>query len=152
MITESKMIANILYRMLSAAWISCSKLWVGRNLLILQTLFDDVLQRLTSITAKHITNTGSEIEYAALWNRALHKAVDISRGVTDGLEAAWNTEAVEEACNRLVKCGANGFVRQTGDTGVARTGAFENCKRLAMAIGRGGCGKLEDYRKKVRMA
>ena len=99
---------------------------------------------LPPILARNVPNARSKVKHAPLRDRPLHERRDVVLRVPDRLQPAGDPKPVEEARDGLEEVRADGVVRDGGDGGVGRADPVEDRERLAVAVGRGGCGEEED--------
>lgn len=99
---------------------------------------------LASVLSSNVANARREIEYTTLWDRSVHKPGNVLVLVADGAQAAGHAKPVEEARDCLEEVRADLAV---GDGRHGRVGwrcVMEDGQCLAMPVGRGGRGELED--------
>lgn len=99
---------------------------------------------LPSVLARDVTDARGQIQHAPLRDRALHQGRDIRLGVPDSLQATRDAEAVEETRDRLEEVRADRVVGDGGDRRVGWGRVEEDGERLAVPVGRGRGGELED--------
>lgn len=100
---------------------------------------------LPAILTRNISNARREVQHTSLGNSTVDEGGDVAGGVAKGLDAARHAEVVEEARDGLVEVLADGGVGDRHDGRVGGAPVAEDGEGLAVAVGCGRCGELEDW-------